>query len=228
MSVVVIGTNTGVGKTVVSSLLLWRYGHSHRKSRPLAYWKPISTGAAPGEPGADSDEVARLAPPGTTRLPESYRFSPPVSPHLAAQAKRVHISLGRLMDDYRAIEAGHGQAVVIEGIGGLHVPLDFDGTLLADFLVALELPCVLVAATSLGTFNHTLLTLEAMARRGLRLAALVLSGEKNDSARKTFERLVAPDVLLEVGTIKRVTAKGLASAAKQFDRRGRLRHHLQP
>src|SRR3974377_1879479 len=144
----ITGTDTGVGKTVLSAL--WC------AAVDALYWKPIQTGTLEG---SDRVTVMRLAGIGTDRtLEEVYKFVPPVSPDLAARWAGVEIDLGRinlpttLVNDW----------LIVEGAGGVLVPINPKQFML-DLMVKFKLPVILAARSNLGTINHTLLTLAALA-----------------------------------------------------------------
>lgn len=220
MSLVVIGTGTGVGKTVASSVLLARYGRSLR----LGYWKPIQTGAAEER---DSRFVKRCCGHLVDVLDEVYLFDPPLSPHLAARLAGVRIEPERILG---ALVAHAGEdperSLVIEGAGGLLVPLTDQGYLLADLLRDLHLPSLLVARSELGTINHTLLTLEALRSRGIEFAGVVLAGPKNPENRAAIERFGKAEVIAEIPQIRPVTRAGIVRAADGFDEMDGLRQYL--
>lgn len=159
----VTGTDTGVGKTVVSAVLA--------ASRGWGYWKPIQTG-----PESDTAEVAKLA--GCRVHDRGVRLLEPVSPHLAARLAGTRIELVDLpMPD--------GEWIV-EGAGGVLVPVNEDETML-DLMTMLKLPVVIVARTTLGTINHTLLTLNALRARGLAIEKVVMVGERNMENREAVK-----------------------------------------
>jgi malonyl-CoA O-methyltransferase len=220
VSLFVLGTDTGAGKTVVSAVLLARYGGRLR----LGYWKPIATGAAEER---DRDSIRRWAGHLAQVLPETYLFAPPLSPHLAARLAGRAIDPDRVLEDLvRHGAADLRRSLVIEGAGGLLVPLTESGYLLADLARDLHLPCLLVARSTLGTINHTLLALEAMRSRSLPLAGVVLSGPPNPENRAAIERFGAVRVVGEVGALGRPGRASIARAARSFDRRGALRKYL--
>lgn len=172
MRFVVTGTNTGIGKTVFCAALAGALGAS--------YWKPVQSGL---EGETDSETVRRLSGLGEDRiLPEAYRLKLPASPHIAAAREGVRIEASRL-----AIPARAG-ALVIEGAGGLMVPLAPD-LLQIDVFASWGLPAILCAATSLGTINHTLLSLEAMARRPVKVHGIVFTGEQDEEVESTILKL---------------------------------------
>lgn len=167
----VTGTDTGVGKTrTTAALASVLSGHPEG---PVAVYKPAQTGVAPGEPG-DIDEVRELS--GVDRVSEGVRLLHPMAPHAAAL--REGAVLPRLDDHVRHIrtEAETAAHVLVEGAGGLLVELDDEGHTLAD--LAAQFPdnsaTIVVARSGLGTLNHTLLTLEALRARKLRVAGLVI------------------------------------------------------
>jgi 8-amino-7-oxononanoate synthase len=174
----VAGTDTGVGKTVVSALLArgaWRRGRS-------AYWKPVQTGA-----DDDSLEVQRLT--GTHAVEPGYRFALPASPHEAARDEDAELEPERLHEqlDHWLESVGDG-VLVTELAGGLLVPLTDNYTQL-DWLAARRPALVLVARSGLGTLNHTLLSLEALRVRNLEPRALFLVGAPHRSNYETLARM---------------------------------------
>jgi len=156
---VVCGTDTDVGKTVVSAWLV--------QGLQASYWKPVQSGL---EGGGDRERVRQLLSlPPERMLPEAYAFREPVSPHWAAELDDTPLDPAQL-----AIP-DHQGSLVVETAGGLMVPLTRNW-LQIDQLVEWQLPIVLVARSGLGTLNHTLLSLEAMRRRNLTVLGLILNG----------------------------------------------------
>jgi dethiobiotin synthetase len=166
----VTGTGTGVGKTVLSAALLAAIAAA---GEPVRAHKPVVTGLdePAGEWPPDHVLLARV----TGMEPEEVaplRYRPAVSPHLAAQLAGERIDPERLLSAARAAAAG--VTLVVEGVGGLLVPLTADHTL-RDLAVALDLPLLIAANPGLGTINHTLLTLHAARAAGLDVRAVVLT-----------------------------------------------------
>ncbi|MFD0631234.1 dethiobiotin synthase [Catenulispora yoronensis] len=175
MSIVVVtGTNTDVGKTVVTAAVATL---AAARGASVAVVKPAQTGVSPDEPG-DLAAVRRLA--GVADLHEYARYPDPLSP--AAAARRSGLAPLDLDDTVRRIRelAATRRLVLVEGAGGLLVRHDEDGTTLADLAHALAAPVLLVAHPNLGTLNIAALTLEAMAARGLDLAGIVLGSWPDD------------------------------------------------
>ena len=220
MEVAVTGTGTEIGKTVVSAVLLARWAGR----MDVAYWKPVATGA---EEGSDSLEVASLVGPEVRIVEECYRFGPPLSPHLAARLAGVEIEPERIVSAYRRHREASGNGLlVVEGIGGLLVPMTECGYFVADLLQAMDLPCLVVSSSQLGTINHTLLTLEALRSRGLHLAGVVLNGPVNLENRRAIERFGRTSVVAELEPLNPLSRESVARAASKFDRDGVLERYL--
>lgn len=169
MSVLVVtGTGTGVGKTVVTAAVA---ALAAARGSRVAVVKPAQTGVGPSEPG-DLDDVRRLA--GVADLHEHARLRDPLSP--AAAARRQGVAPPDLADSAARVTAlaQERDLVVVEGAGGLLVRYDDDGATIADLARGTRAGVLVVVDPALGTLNHTALTLEAMAHRGLPLAGLVI------------------------------------------------------
>ena len=210
----VTGTDTGIGKTVTSAALLCRY----RNILPLRYWKPIQTGI---EQDDDTAEVRRLAACRDEEiLPQGVRLPRPVSPHLAARWAGVSIRMDQVLP---MLPPDSGAPCwLIEGAGGVLVPIN-DTQLMTDLMQALALPVLVVARSSLGTINHTLLTLEALHARSLYVAGVVMVGEKNAENRAAIERYGCVPVLGEMPFLQSLQPAVLADwAARELDIQGRL------
>jgi dethiobiotin synthetase len=165
---VVTGTSTEVGKTVATAAIA---ALARERGATVAVVKPAQTGIGPGEPG-DLAEVARLAP--GIRQVEYARYPDPLSPEAAARRSGLApLLLETVALDIAAL-AQRYELVLVEGAGGLLVRFADDGWTLADLARALDAPVLVVAAAGLGTLNHTALTLEVLAHRGVRLAGVVV------------------------------------------------------
>lgn len=182
--VFVSGTDTGVGKTVAAACLVRAWGAD--------YWKPVQTGLAEDE--GDSATVARLAGLGPERLhPSRFALQAPLAPQPAAEREGATIRLA----DFTLPEPAAGRPLVVEGAGGLLVPLTPEA-LMIDLIARLGLPVVLVARTTLGTINHTLLSLEALRRRELAVAGVILNGPPDAGNRAAIERYGGVAILAEL------------------------------
>jgi len=170
----VSGTGTGVGKTIVTAALA---SLAAARGASVAVVKPAQTGVTAAEPG-DLDDVRRLA--GVGDLHEYARYPDPLAPAAAARvAGRPDLDLDDAAARIRALAASR-DLVVVEGAGGVLVRFDQDGRTLAHLARAVDAEVVVVADPALGTLNHTALTLEALAHRGLRLAGVVLGSWPDD------------------------------------------------
>ncbi|HJT87012.1 MAG TPA: dethiobiotin synthase [Bryobacteraceae bacterium] len=214
----VTGTDTNAGKTVACAALLHRYRGGVR----LRYWKPVQTGI---EQDDDTSEVRRLAAVSDEEIfDDGVRLPRPVSPHLAARLAGRPIAIQKLTarirpqpDDLRWI---------VEGAGGALVPLN-ETELMTDLMRALALPVLVVARSSLGTINHTLLTVEALRRRDLDVAGVLMVGEKNLENRAAIEHYGGIPVLGEMPVLAPLDAARLSAwACAELDSRNRLRELL--
>ena len=164
---VVTGTGTGVGKTVVTAAIA---ALARAAGRHVAVVKPAQTGVPGDIP--DVDTVTRLS--GVTDTHELARFPDPLSPEAAARVAALPPLDVAAAVDYVAKLAAERDLVLVEGAGGLLVRYDPAGSTLADLAVALSAPVLVVAAAGLGTLNHTALTVEALTARGLACAGVVV------------------------------------------------------
>ena len=182
--VVVAGTDTGVGKTVFSAALAGALDGY--------YWKPIQAGT---EEETDSATVHRLSGLAADRiLPERYRLSAPVSPHLAAQIDGVSIDAAALDPPQPA------RPLIIEMAGGLAVPVTRQ-LLYMDVVARWCLPVVLCGRTTLGTINHCLLSIEALRTRSIPLLGVAFIGEEN---RESEDIIVAMGRTRHLGRLPRL------------------------
>jgi len=169
MSYFVTGTDTNVGKTLISCALLHGFAAQGKKAVGM---KPVAAGV--GEDGMHED-VRMMRAAGNVKASleqvNPYCFAEAVAPHLAAQSKGVLIDLERIVVSYARL-AAQADEVVVEGAGGFMVPLNA-GQDSADLATRLALPIILVAGVRLGCLNHALLTVEAIAARRLMLAGWV-------------------------------------------------------
>ena len=209
----VTGTDTNVGKTVVSAALMTRY----RAEAPLKYWKPVQTGI---EHDDDTREVVRLSAGQEREVVDGgVRLQHPVSPHLAARLAGTRITVRSLMDQ---IHGDDETRWIVEGAGGVLVPLNERETM-ADFICALDLPVLIATRSGLGTINHTLMTIEVLRRRMLRVAGVVMVGEPNDENRLAIEKYGAAEVIAQMPRFDPLTAEAIERwVGAAFDRSGVL------
>ncbi len=203
----VTGTGTDVGKTFVTRALI---GALRSRGAPGRALKPIVTGYSPAE-AAGSDSGLLLAALGRPLSPEAlaqispWRFAAPLAPDMAAAREGRRLDYAAMIEFCRTAIADTSGPLLIEGVGGVMSPLDDEHTVL-DWMAALAVPLIVVAGSYLGTISHTLTGLDAIARRGLRVASLVVSETAGspvrlDETRDAIARF-APD--LEVLSLPRL------------------------
>jgi dethiobiotin synthetase len=198
----VTGTDTDVGKTVVAAALT--------SGLDAYYWKPIQSGLTPS---TDTAAVRRWTGlPAERFLPEVYRLREPMSPHAAAEIDGVTIDVEHIV----ATELPTDRPVVIEGAGGLMVPLNAT-ELMIDLIARMDVPVVLVARTGLGTLNHTLLSVSEIRRRSIPLLGVVLNGEEHWSNHRAIERYGEVAVLGRVPRLAALDAPALRVAFEGLD-----------
>jgi len=188
----ITGTNTGIGKTVVSAILM-----AGLKGK---YWKPIQSGL---EETTDTDWVKEnTGLPEKHFLPETYRLKRPLSPHTSAALEGVKIEL----EEFSLPEINDSEHLIIEGAGGLMVPLN-DRYFMIDLIKKLDIPVLLVASSALGTINHTLLSLEQMRKYNLDIAGVIMNGSKNIDNRKAIENFGKINVLAEIELMPKINSQ---------------------
>ncbi len=199
----VTGTDTGVGKTLLSSLLV---AALQRK-----YWKPIQTGACEV---TDRQTVMQWAEvPEANTYPEAYMFEPPVSPHLAAEQQGIEIDFNQIRRPASA------STLIVEGAGGLLVPINANH-LMVDLIKHLAAPAVIATRTTLGTINHTLLTVASARHAGLDIRGVVMIGHENLENRRAIERYGNVPVIGSIPWLHRIDRPTFISVFKQhFDAR---------
>ena len=190
---IICGTDTDVGKTVVSSLLV--------QGLNAIYWKPIQSGI---EDGSDTDRVRKLLNLSQERwIPEVYKFQSAVSPHWAAEIDNELINPNLLkLPKIR-------KPLIIETAGGLMVPLNRN-FLQIDQLKSWGLEVLLVARSGLGTLNHTLLSIEALRERDIKVIGLILNGPLHKDNPKTLEEFGGIPIIAELPILKELNSKVLA------------------
>lgn len=217
----ITGTDTGVGKTVAAAALMHRY----RGSCSLRYWKPIQTGI---EEDDDTETVRRLGGCSEQEVfAEGIRLQKPVSPHLAARWAGVTIDLRTLAASRSADPSLGAAAWIVEGAGGVLVPVN-DSETMADWIALLGMPVLVVARSGLGTINHTLLTLEALRARSLRVAGVLMIGEPNADHRAAIKKYGHVPVVAEMPMIEPLDCAALAAwSAVHLDPARLLLEHLR-
>jgi dethiobiotin synthetase len=217
----VTATGTEIGKTFLAAGLV---RHLRAASRPVRALKPVLSGFDPAHPSA-SDTAVLLDALGSPLTEETiaaispWRYAAPLSPNMAARAEGRSVDVDALVAFCRqaiAHAAADGAAIVIEGVGGLMVPLDERRTVL-DWLARLRIPALLVTGSYLGAISHTLTCLEVLRGRGLPVAAVVVNESEGGVAlAATAETIAAFARPTEVLALPR--AAGGAERAALYER----------
>ncbi|MEM7618836.1 MAG: dethiobiotin synthase [Pseudomonadota bacterium] len=188
----VSGTDTEIGKTVVCA---WLKLHTAAK-----YWKPVQCGL---EPCTDLETVQQLTQcMREDIIPTKYTLKAPLSPHEAAKRENVHIELDAFQ------RPATEENVIIEGAGGLLVPLN-ETSYIIDLIKHLECPVILVCRSTLGTLNHTLMSLEAIRARHIDLAGLIMVGPKMPHNREALSYYGQVPVLAELPMLDTLDTQNL-------------------
>lgn len=177
---IISGIGTEVGKTVVSAIV--------SEALSANYWKPIQAGDLDN---SDSIKIGRYTT-NVTVLEEQYRLTSPMSPHAAARIDGVEIEAASL--NVPSVEGN----LVIEGAGGLLVPMNDEGLTFADVFGQWDLPVIIVSRHYLGSINHTLLTAEVMKNRGIKVAGIIFVGDENKA---TEEVILTATGLTKLGRV---------------------------
>jgi dethiobiotin synthetase len=201
----VTGTDTGIGKTVLSSLLC--------TALRAIYWKPIQTGA---EEGTDREAVISWAGIETKQtLPEAYLFNDPVSPHLAAQRVGCEIFL----ETIKLPDENSPTSLIVEGAGGVMVPIN-SHQFMTDLMQHVGLPVILAARSTLGTINHTLLSLGSLRAAGVRVRGVVLIGPMNPENKEAIEYYGKIQVVGQIPPLTEINQRALHDVfARYFNRK---------
>lgn len=197
---IITGTGTGIGKTLTSAMLVL--------GLEADYWKPIQSGTP-----TDANTVREL-----TNLPanrfhdEVYRFEMPASPHIAAESE------GRVVDISRLKPPHTSRTLLIEGAGGLMVPVTRT-VLMIDVFKQMNAPVILCARTELGTINHTLLSVQALKVQGIPLHGIIFSGPENKDTMKTIIDFSMSKLLGHIPPLDDISAANLLDIFNSnFDR----------
>jgi len=166
----VTGTDTGVGKTIVTAAIAWNLIQAGRK---VAVMKPVQTGTIISGP-TDIEFVQKvLGPDSSLDVSCPYMFPDPVAPLVASMLSGERIDVRSIEDSYSKL-ADQNDTVIVEGAGGLQVPI-LEDYFMSDLAMDLNIPILIVTRPNLGTLNHTFLTLESAKRKGLDVAGIVIS-----------------------------------------------------
>jgi len=228
-SVFITGIGTDVGKTLVSAIIAQALGYD--------YWKPIQCGSLEF---TDSDDVKSIVNAEDTGIhKETYRLKEPMSPHAAAERESIEIDLEKFSlptqsktrnqsqtleqnehtitktNITTANEISSSKNIVVEGAGGLLVPLNSKHTIL-DLIIKLNLPVVVVVKNYLGSINHSLLSISQLKNTGCKIIGIIISGEANRESEEIIEKLSGEKIIFRVPFIKEIKRKMIVEIAEQF------------
>jgi dethiobiotin synthetase len=222
-SLFVAGTDTEIGKTLVSSALLHGFARANLRAAAM---KPIASGATERDGVLHNDDADQLDAAANVALPPAIRtpfmMREPIAPHIAAEREGMTLDIARIVEAHR-FALTQADIVVVEGVGGFRVPLD-DTHDTADLAVALNLPVVLVVGMRLGCISHAMLTAEAIVSRGLQIAGWVANRVDpnmlypDENIATLRKRLDAP----LIGVIPHLAPPDAARAAGHLDIAGLL------
>jgi len=202
---VICGTDTDIGKTLISSFFV--------RGLNSFYWKPIQSGI---ESQTDSQTVEKLAQVSKEKIiKEAYVFTKPLSPHWAAEIDQKTINF-----DMLRLPKING-SLIVETAGGLMVPITRN-FLQIDQIKQWNLPVILVCKSSLGTLNHTLLSIEALKKRNIEILGLVVNGEKHLDNPKTLVDFSGIPLIAEFPYIKKMGSNNLDILWKELDIKNKL------
>ncbi len=194
----VTGTDTGVGKTLVSTILV--------SGLNASYWKPIQSGLSEQ---TDTEFVRKFSKTTGQIFPEVYCLRQPISPHASAADDGILIDIDSL-----TLPQCQGN-LIIEGAGGVFVPLN-DRQLVIDLIKKLSFPVLVVSQNRLGTINHTLLTINALRMYGCDVFGVVMNGPANALNREAISTYGKVEVIAEIEMFEEVDQQALTDAFTRF------------
>ena len=202
---VICGTDTDIGKTLISSFFV--------RGLNAFYWKPIQSGI---ETSTDSQTLEKLARINKAKIiNEAYVFTKPLSPHWAAEIDQKTI-------DFNFLQLPKvNDPLIVETAGGLMVPLTRN-FLQIDQIKKWDLPVILVCKSSLGTLNHTLLSIEALQKRNINILGLVVNGEKHLDNPKTLVEFSRIPVIAEFPYLPKFDSNNLDILWKELNIKNKL------
>lgn len=198
----ITGISTEVGKTIASALLV--------EKLQADYWKPVQSGDLHD---TDSHKIARYISNQKTNIhPEAFRLNTPASPHYAADVDGVKIEL----TDFKIPQTNNH--LIIEGAGGLLVPLNEKDTIL-DLMESFKIPSILVANYYLGSINHTLSSIQILRQKNIPIEALIFMGETNVSSRDIIKKISGDyiNTFIEIPQIPNISPSAILEYSKKIN-----------
>ena len=212
MNLFITGIGTNVGKTVVSAFLT--------ETLQADYWKPIQSGVVEGK---DSDTVKSLITNSKSFFhPETYLLKEPLSPHFAAKLDGVKIELDKIKSQFlnlslslRAESRSKAQHLIIEGAGGLLVPIN-DTHYVIDIAKQFDCEIVLVISSYLGCINHSLLSIDYLLRNQFKLKALVFNGTFEPEVKQAITNYVKNTLIIDVPQLDELSKSTVLQISSQI------------
>ena len=195
MRFVVSGIGTGVGKTVASAIIT--------KALDAKYWKPVQSGDL-----HDTDSMKVREWTSCEILPERYALEYPASPHWSAEMEGVKIQ----KEDFLIPDVTG--PLVIEGAGGLMVPLNYDGLLYIDLFQEWNIPLIVISRHYLGSINHTLLTIEALQKRNIPIEGILFIGDEHLPTETIIQKLSGVRIMGRIPEVEEVNAEFVSQQAE--------------
>ncbi len=196
---IVTGIGTDIGKTVVSSILA--------EALKATYWKPVQAGDLDN---SDSLKIKKWCSESVQVLPEVFRLSQPLSPHSAAEIDNIKITANDLV-----LPEVDGN-FILEGAGGIMVPLNQEGLLFVDLIPMWNLPVILVSRHYLGSINHTLLTAEILQNRGTKIEGVIFVGDENKSTESIILSKTKLKLIARIPIAEEITSEFIKDQAKKI------------
>ena len=196
---IVTGIGTDIGKTVVSAILV--------EALQATYWKPVQAGELEN---SDSIKIKKWCSESVKVLPEAFRLTAPVSPHLAASIDNLNIST-----EYLKIPELEGD-LIIEGAGGILVPLNNEGLLFIDVLKYWDLPVILVSRHYLGSINHTLLTAAILKNNNIKVEGIVFVGDDNKATEEIILKKTGLPLIARIPLVNEINKEFIQKEANRI------------
>ncbi|MFM7683507.1 MAG: dethiobiotin synthase [Bacteroidota bacterium] len=190
----VTGIGTDVGKTVCCAILCDLLGAD--------YWKPVQSGSE-----TDASRIKNLVSSEITIFKERYALTQPLSPHAAAAIDKVEIALA----DFKLPESN--KTLIIEGAGGLLVPINKEGTTIADLIKHLNQEVILISKHYLGSINHTILTIEALKNRNIPIKGIIFNGEELPQTEEIIEKMSGVKTLFTIPNFQTIDKQSITNFA---------------
>lgn len=197
----IVGIGTGVGKTFAAAILT--------EALQADYWKPVQTGSP-----SDNDTVAvksMVTNPKTIFFKEAYSFKEPASPHLAAAKKGIRIDLSDMQ-----LPASRNEFIVIEGAGGLLVPLN-ETAFVIDLAKKFDAEVILVCRNYLGCINHSLLSIDYLLRSNFKVKGLILNGNFEDPVKSAIVSYARIPILAEFPEVTETDRQTIRTLTEKVD-----------